>query len=247
MTVPYAFLFRFQTDAKMGADKKKYAVIVAGGTGSRLGGGLPKQFRNLNGMPVLWWSMKAFKDSDPATEIILVVHPDYIKEWNDLHLSLPEESRIPHKVVGGGGSRTESVVNGIAEIDDPDDALIAVHDAARPLVPLDLIRRGWEAGDKFGAAVPAVPVTDSLRKITEAGSVAVDRAEYLAVQTPQVFRSSVLKGAYGSMPGKIFTDDASATEAAGWTTAIFEGSPENMKVTNPGDLEIASLRLCSRD
>ncbi|MDE5674572.1 MAG: 2-C-methyl-D-erythritol 4-phosphate cytidylyltransferase, partial [Muribaculaceae bacterium] len=118
----------------MKTDKKKYAVIVAGGTGSRLGGGLPKQFRDLNGKPVIWWSMKAFKDADPDTEIILVLHADYVGTWNDLYSSLPEDARIAHHVVRGGATRTESVVNGIARIEDSEDVLIAVHDAARPLV-----------------------------------------------------------------------------------------------------------------
>lgn len=241
MPAPYAFFNHMLSMMK--TDKKKYAVIVAGGTGSRLGGGLPKQFRDLNGKPVIWWSMKAFKDADPDTEIILVLHADYVGTWNDLYSSLPEDARIAHHVVTGGATRTESVVNGIARIEDSEDALIAVHDAARPLVSPALIRRGWEAGSAYGAAVPVVGVTDSLRKITGDGTVAVDRAEYVAVQTPQVFRASVLKGAYGKVPGKTFTDDASAAEAAGWQPAVFEGSSENMKVTNPGDLEIASLRL----
>lgn len=226
--------------------KEKYAVIVAGGTGSRLGGGLPKQFRELNGKPMVWWSIKAFADVDVNTRIILVVHPDYIDVWNKLVESLPEEDRIPHDVRGGGASRTESVINGIAGIPCSDDILIAVHDAARPLVAQSLIERGWETGKKYGACVPVIPVTDSLRKINGDENEAIDRKDYVAVQTPQVFRASVLKQAYDKNPGMTFTDDASATEAAGWKTSLYDGSPENMKVTNPGDLEIATLRLRNR-
>lgn len=222
---------------------KKYAVIVAGGTGTRLGGGLPKQFRDLKGRPMVWWSMKAFRDADPETEIVLVVHPDYIDSWKKLFSTLPESDRIIHEVKGGGNSRTESVASGISEIEASEDVLIAVHDAARPLVSVSLIERGWEAGAKYGASVPAIPVTDSLRHINKDGSEAIDRKDYVAVQTPQVFRASVLKDAYAKNPGMTFTDDASATEAAGWKTALFVGAPDNMKVTNPGDLEIASLLL----
>lgn len=223
--------------------KQKYAIIVAGGTGSRLGGGLPKQFRELNGRPMVWWSMKAFAEADSSTRIVLVVHPDYVEAWKELFATLPESDRIPHEVRGGGASRTESVINGLQEIPSGDDILVAVHDAARPVVSLGLIKRGWESGLRSGAAVPVVPVTDSLRRLVADGSEAIDRKDYVAVQTPQVFRSSVLKDAYERTPGRIFTDDASATEAAGWKTELFEGSPDNMKVTNPGDLEVAALYL----
>lgn len=230
-----------------GMISNKYAVIVAGGTGSRLGGGLPKQFRDLNGKPLVWWSIKAFRDADRDVKIILVVHPDYVQVWKKLFASLPLEDQIPHEVKCGGSSRTESVINGISEIPSSDDVLIAVHDAARPLVTVSLINRGWECGDKYGACVPVIPVTDSLRKICGNDNAAIDRKDYVAVQTPQVFKASILKSAYQKNAGVIFTDDASATEAAGWKTALFEGSPDNMKVTNPGDIEIATLRLNSRE
>ena len=229
-----------------GMTKNKYAVIVAGGTGSRLGGGLPKQFRDLNGRPLVWWSMKAFHDADVDTKIILVVHPDYVDVWKNLFASLRYEDQIPHDIKCGGSSRTESVINGISDIPSSENELIAVHDAARPLVTVSLINRGWESGDKYGACVPVVPVTDSLRRINGDENEAIDRKDYVAVQTPQVFKASILKEAYQKNAGMIFTDDASATESAGWKTALFEGSPENMKVTNPGDIEVATLRLNSR-
>ncbi|MDE5882933.1 MAG: 2-C-methyl-D-erythritol 4-phosphate cytidylyltransferase [Muribaculaceae bacterium] len=237
----------------------KYAVIVAGGEGTRLGGGLPKQFRELNGRPVLWWSLKAFHDEDPSTRLRVVLHPGFFEKWQKLFLSLPEEERFEHTVVAGGSSRTGSVKNGIEAIPASSEALIAVHDAARPLVSVDMIARGWEAAAKAGGAVPAVPVTDSLRHLTGTShmdwktaiaggelykdSEAVDRSEYVAVQTPQVFRADLLKGAYALKPDAVFSDDAAAYEAAGGKPVLFEGSPLNMKVTNPGDLEIASLLL----
>ncbi len=237
----------------------KYAVIVAGGEGTRLGGGLPKQFRELKGRPVLWWSLKAFHDEDPATHLRVVLHPGFFEEWQKLFRALPVEEQFPHEVVAGGTSRTGSVKNGIEAIPASAEALIAVHDAARPLVSVDMIARGWEAAAKEGGAVPAVAVTDSLRHLSGTsgvdwkknaaygeyykGSEAVDRSEYVAVQTPQVFRADLLKGAYALKPDAVFSDDASAYEAAGGKPVLFEGSPLNMKVTNPGDLEIASLLL----
>lgn len=222
---------------------EKYAVIVAGGEGTRLGGGLPKQFRELKGRPVLWWSLKAFHDEDPTTHLRVVLHPRFFEQWQTLFHSLPEEEQFSHEVVAGGSSRTASVKNGIAAVPSSPEALIAVHDAARPLVSVDMIARGWAAAGKAGGAVPGVAVTDSLRHLNDQGSEAVDRSEYVAVQTPQVFRADLLKGAYALQPDAIFSDDASAYEAAGGRPVLFQGSPVNMKVTNPGDLEIAEVLL----
>lgn len=221
---------------------EKYAVIVAGGEGTRLGGGLPKQFRKLGGRPVLWWSLRAFHSEDPSTKLRVVLHPGYFEEWEKLFHTLPEDERYDHEVVAGGKSRTESVKNGIDSIKASEDVLIAVHDAARPLVSPDMITRGWEAAIA-GGAVPAIPVTDSLRHLERDGSRAVDRSEYVAVQTPQVFKANLLKRAYAINDKAVFSDDASAFEAAGLTPVLFAGSPLNMKVTNPGDMEIAELLL----
>lgn len=222
---------------------KKYAIIVAGGEGTRLGGGLPKQFRSLRGRPVLWWSLKAFHDEDPSTEIRVVIHPGFFDEWNILFEELPEEERIPHVVVCGGRSRTESVKNGLMGVPDGEESLVAVHDAARPLVTAGLISEGWKTAAEEGGAVPAVPVTDSLRHLSADGSRSVDRSEYVAVQTPQVFRSLMLKEAYARNPEAVYSDDASAFEAAGNRVALFKGNPSNIKITNPGDIEIASILM----
>lgn len=222
---------------------KKYAIIVAGGEGTRLGGGLPKQFRSLRGRPVLWWSLKAFHDVDPETEIRVVVHPGFFDDWNLLFEELPEEERIPHIVICGGRSRTESVRNGLEGVPADEESLVAVHDAARPLVTEEIIRMGWNTATEKGGGVPAVAVTDSLRLLTGDGSRSVDRSDYVAVQTPQVFRSKMLKEAYALNPGTVFSDDASAFEAAGYTVALFKGSTSNIKITNPGDIEIASILM----
>lgn len=224
---------------------KKNAIIVAGGSGTRLGGDLPKQFQDLNGRPVLWWSLKAFHDEDPTTKITLVLNPEYIPLWMEMYMSLPMEDRFVHEVAEGGDSRTQSVKNGIILIPPTDNELIAVHDAARPLVTVDMIREGWEEAGKHGVAIPAVPVTDSIRRLTKDGSEAVDRKDYVSVQTPQVFKASVLVDAYEKNPDAVFSDDASAVEAAGYKPVIFTGSPRNIKVTNPGDIQVASLLLNS--
>ncbi|MEZ3531867.1 MAG: 2-C-methyl-D-erythritol 4-phosphate cytidylyltransferase [Muribaculaceae bacterium] len=226
---------------------KKNAVIVAGGAGTRLGSELPKQFLDLCGRPMLWWSIKAFHDEDPLTRIIVVMNAGFLDLWKDLNGKLLPEERIPHELMLGGSTRTESVKNGLAAISAMPGELVAVHDAARPLVSADMIAAGWREAEKSGAAIPAVAVTDSLRRVFSDGSEAVDRSGYVAVQTPQVFSSSMLKSAYDSVPGGVFTDDASAIEAAGGKVALYKGSHDNMKVTNPGDLEIAALLLKQRE
>ena len=225
---------------------EKYAIIVAGGEGTRLGGGLPKQFRELAGRPVLWWSLKAFHEEDPDVKLRVVLHPGFFDEWDILVNSLPENERIPHEVVCGGRSRTESVRNGLNAVPASDDVLVAIHDAARPLVSVEMISAGWEAALPTGGAVPAVPVTDSLRRLTAGGSEAVDRSGYVAVQTPQVFRAGMLKRAYDELPGAVYSDDATAFEAAGGKVALFQGSPDNVKITNPGDIEAVELRMRNR-
>ena len=219
---------------------KQYAVIVAGGSGSRMGGGIPKQFRSLNGRPMLWYSLKAFHDENPSTELILVLPEDFISLWNDYFLTLSERERYPHKIAIGGDSRSESVKNGLALIDDR-DSLVAVHDGARPMVKSEIISEGWRAAEIHDAAIPVVQVVDSLRMITEEGSRSVDRSKFVAVQTPQVFKTEMLIKAYDFACGKTFSDDASVMENYGCPVALFPGSEDNMKVTNPKDLSIASV------
>lgn len=220
---------------------RKYAVIVAGGSGIRMGGGVPKQFRSLCGRPVLWWSMKAFHNENPDTDLILVLPEPFISFWADLFNSLPDEDRFPHLTTAGGNTRSDSVVNGLSLVED--DALVAIHDGARPLVSADIISKGWETALKEATAVPVVPVTDSLRKIAGTESEAADRSKFVAVQTPQVFNAGLLKKAYGHAAGRSFTDDASVVENYGHKITLYEGSPDNMKVTNPKDLAIAEILM----
>lgn len=217
-------------------------MIVAGGSGSRMGGGMPKQFRNLCGRPVLWWSMKAFYEDNPFTRQILVLPEEFISLWKDFFSSLPEAERYPHQVVAGGSTRSESVKNGLSHIDE-EDSLVAVHDGARPLVTQSLIAKGWEKANKDGAAIPVVAVTDSLRVLKNSGSENVDRSQYVAVQTPQVFKTGLLKEAYTKTGDKIFTDDASVVENCGKPVALFEGDPDNFKITNPKDMAIATVLM----
>ena len=220
---------------------RQFAVIVAGGTGTRMGGGIPKQFRSLCGRPMLWWSMKAFYDENPSTEIILVLPEEFIILWEDFFSSLPEKDRLPHVVTAGGQTRTESVKRGLILV--PEDSLVAIHDGARPLLKKDLISRGWQTASENGAAIPVVPAVDSMREIRGDSSKAVDRSLYRCVQTPQVFISRLLKKSYQEQEGRTFTDDASVVEATGHKITLYEGDPSNLKVTTPIDMTIASCLL----
>lgn len=222
----------------------KYAVIVAGGEGNRAGGSIPKQFQLLKGVPMLWWSVRAFHEEDPDTNIILVLHPGFLDDWDILFSELPAADReIAVHISCGGRSRLESVRNGLMSVPDGEEALVAVHDAARPLVTPSLIARGWEAAEKYKAAVPVTPMTDSIRRVDGNSSEAVPRKDYVKVQTPQVFDAALLKAAYDEPLTPDMTDDASVAEATGSSIFLFEGSPYNLKVTDPLDLVIATTLL----
>lgn len=226
---------------------KKYAVIVAAGSGTRFGAELPKQFLDLDGYPVVWWSMKAFHEEDPSTKIILVLPFDYIDFWKQLFNSFSDSQRIGHEVVGGGETRTDSVNNALSLIPD-EDCMIAVHDGARPLVSKEMIREGWLCCKNDKTAVPVVPVTDSLRELfPPEGSVAVERSRFVAVQTPQIFDGRLLKAAYAQGEDSSFTDDASVVEMTGQRISLYHGETQNIKITYPGDIAIASLYLKNRN
>ncbi|MDE7419722.1 MAG: 2-C-methyl-D-erythritol 4-phosphate cytidylyltransferase [Muribaculaceae bacterium] len=220
----------------------KYAIIVAGGVGSRSGDSLPKQFHPICGHPMLWWTLKAFYEEDAATKIIVVMHPDYIDYWQKIcGDDCPE-----HTVVAGGKTRTMSVAAGLALIPFKEVAVVAVHDAARPLVSQRVIREGYEMAKEWYVGIPAIPVTESLRKGPAHNSSAVDRSEFHIVQTPQVFDNLLLHMAYEEAlksEGHIFTDDASVVDYFGHPIRLYQGDPANIKVTYPDDFIIAEYRL----
>lgn len=223
---------------------RKYALVMAGGEGRRAGAEMPKQFVRLLGIPMLWWSVMAFHEEDPSTEISVVMHPGFFDDYDIMLSELPRAVRgIGVRLVAGGRSRGESVANGILALSDSRDALIAVHDAARPLVTPALIHAAWECAAAQGSAVPVCSVTDSLRELSADDSVAVDRSRFVSVQTPQTFRADILHAAYRLPDRPEFTDDASRVEACGRHVTLCDGIPENMKVTNPSDFAVAETLL----
>lgn len=220
-------------------NKERYAIIVAGGRGLRMGGELPKQFLPLGGKPVLMRTLELFEGE--VSRIILVLPEDHIPFWQELceryHFTLP------HTVALGGETRFHSVRSGLSHL--PQAGLVAVHDGVRPLASRALIRRSFEEAERSGAALPTCPVTDSLRLRQEEGkSEAVDRSRYVAVQTPQTFDLGRLQQAYEQAYSPLFTDDASVYEAASLgTITLVAGEETNIKLTTPRDLLLAELLL----
>lgn len=220
-------------------NKERYAIIVAGGRGLRMGGELPKQFLPLSGKPVLMRTLELFEGE--VSRIILVLPEDHIPFWQDLceryHFTLP------HTVALGGETRFHSVRSGLSHL--PQEGLVAVHDGVRPLASRALIRRSFEEAERSGAALPTCPVTDSLRLRQDEGkSEAVDRSRYVAVQTPQTFDLGQLQRAYQQAYSPLFTDDASVYEAASLgSITLIDGEETNIKLTTPRDLLLAELLL----
>ncbi len=207
-------------------------VIVAGGAGSRMGSAVPKQFLLLGGKPVLMHSVEAFYHAVPGIRIVVVLPEAEFERWN----RLCEEFKfsIPHLLAKGGETRFHSVRNGLAMAGDAD--LVAIHDAARPLVPVKVICESFRVAGEKGACVPVLPLADSVRRIEGDNSVPVDRTVLRAVQTPQVFRTSLILNAYRQPFRESFTDDATVAEGAGAVIGLTDGDPVNFKITNPDDL-----------
>lgn len=218
---------------------------MAGGEGRRAGADIPKQFVELLGIPMLWWSVMAFHKADPETCIKIVMHPGFFADWDIIRDGIPSDvSDIETDLRAGGRNRGESVRNGLMSVPDDNDTLVAVHDAARPLVSPEIISKAWEIAAETGSAVPVWPVSDSLRELsTDGDSHAVDRSRFVSVQTPQTFRADILHKAYHLEDKPHFTDDASRVEALGVDVSLFDGAPFNIKVTNPMDFAIARTLL----
>jgi len=218
---------------------KKYAIIVAGGTGSRMKGAVPKQFMMLNKKPIIHYSIEAFYSHDPSTKIILVIHPGFLKHWENLCLEYKTD--IPFEIAKGGNTRFDSVKNGLQLIDE--EGFVAIHDAARPLVDAGFIGYNFSEAEVYGSAVPGVKVNDTIRQIDGETSCQLDRALLRAIQTPQIFKVSEFRKAYMQSWQPVFTDDASVMEAAGFPIHLTEGKPSNIKLTLSQDIEIAEVLL----
>lgn len=218
---------------------KKYAIIVAGGTGTRMQGEVPKQFILLHKKLVIQHSIDAFYSYDQSIQIILVIHPDYLNFWEKICLEY--KISVPFQMVAGGKTRFDSVKNGLNLINE--DGLVAIHDAARPVINAGFIGSIFSDAELHGSAMPGVALNDTIREIEGDSSRQLDRTFLRAMQTPQVFRISELKRAYEQPYQAFFTDDASVMQSAGFPLHLIEGRVGNIKITHPHDITIAEVLL----
>jgi 2-C-methyl-D-erythritol 4-phosphate cytidylyltransferase len=220
---------------------KKFALIVAGGSGTRMNLALPKQFIELCGKPILMHTIEAFFRFDNNIKIILALPETQLDYWQKL--SRKHKFSIAHEVVAGGETRFHTVKNGLAAI--PNEGLVAIHDGVRPLVSSGTIERCFSAAAEHGNAIPCFPVYETVRQVKNETNTTIDRASLRLIQTPQVFLCSVIKKAFNRKYDHTFTDDASVLEAAGKKIHLVEGNRENIKVTDLLDLSMVEALLKS--
>lgn len=217
----------------------RFAIIVAGGSGSRMKSDIPKQFLVLQGKPILQHTIERFLAVSPAPQIILVLPARDLVTWGTLckqYNFQPNTRSSSILTVQGGATRFQSVRNGLKAISAP-EGLVAVHDGVRPFVSPEIIENSFQAAARTGSAVTCVPVKDSVRVVDSDGtSRAVDRSQYRLVQTPQTFRLDLFRKAFQTEEQPFFTDCASVMEYAGFPITLIEGSYENIKITTPDDL-----------
>ena len=221
---------------------KRYAIIVAGGKGLRMGGELPKQFIPVEGRPVLMRTLDAFHACDASIQLILVLPHDHQAYWHELCAQY--QFVVPHRIADGGATRFHSVQSGLSLV-DASEALVAVHDGVRPFVSPEVIRRCYAEAVAHGAVVPVIPVVETVRQLVGEGSKTVARDAYRLVQTPQTFRATLLRRAYEQPYCDAFTDDASVVEALGSAVSLVDGNRENIKLTTPFDLIVAKALVDS--
>jgi 2-C-methyl-D-erythritol 4-phosphate cytidylyltransferase len=218
-----------------------YALIVAGGSGKRMGAEIPKQFLELAGRPVLMHTIERFKAFNDAIEIITVLPENQLRHW--IELQEKYSFNIPQTLVKGGSHRFFSVRNGLKFVNVP--GLVAIHDGVRPFVSIDTIRRCFETAEKLGNAIPSISPTESLRILSDKGSTPVNRMHVKQIQTPQVFIAELIKKAYLQEYKPEYTDDATVLETIGEQINLIEGNRENIKITNPEDLLISKALLAT--
>ena len=217
-----------------------YIIIVAGGKGLRMGSDLPKQFLPIKGKPVLMHTIERFRKYSEALDVIVVLP----REQHGLWLELCKKHHFiePHTIVDGGETRFHSSKNGLAAIPDEAHGVVGIHDGVRPFVSIEVISNCYETARHAGAAIPVLPVTDTLRYVgEEAKARNVLRSDYRIVQTPQTFDIQLIKRAFLQPYSETFTDDASVVEAMGAHVTMVDGNRENIKLTTPYDLQIAEI------
>jgi 2-C-methyl-D-erythritol 4-phosphate cytidylyltransferase len=217
------------------------AVVPAGGAGTRMGGTVPKQFLELNGKPILYYTLKTLQDCGIISELILVVPEQEYDKACANWLGKPE---IVTKVVIGGEKRQDSVYNGFCEV-SPQMEIVLVHDGVRPFLSPRMIQETVDVAREYGAAITAIPLYDTIKRVDTSGLVSqtVDREGLWRVQTPQVFRYEILKEAFKKANYEKFygTDEGTLIEHLGKPVKVVEGSEQNIKITRPEDLRLSEI------
>lgn len=220
----------------------KYAVIVAGGSGSRMNSAVPKQFLLLKNKPVLFYTLETFLNAYDDLKIILVLPEEHVATGQEIIDAWFDYKRI--KIAVGGRTRFHSVQNGLQLIDE--ESIVMVHDAVRCLLSTALIHRCYAAALESGAAIPVIDCKDSVRFVSAHGNESLERANVKLVQTPQAFLSTILIPAYNIDYKEKFTDEATVVEAFGMKVQLVDGEEENIKITHPIDILCAEQILDNR-
>lgn len=218
-------------------------IIVAGGSGKRMGGTLPKQFSLVGGEPILARTINAFRKALPASRIIVVLPAEYIEFWKNFSARFEVAK---HSIVEGGKERFYSVKNGIEALSDAVD-LIAIQDGVRPFASKEMILRAVACATENGSAIPVVKAVDSYRTIEGDESHIIDRTPLRIVQTPQIFSAPILRAAYDTEFRSEFTDDASVVEHSGERVSLCDGEYSNIKITSPNDIVLAEAIIANLD
>ncbi len=217
-----------------------YALIVAGGIGKRMQSEVPKQFILLNNKPILMHTIEKFYHLTAISCNILLVLPKiHIPQWKNLCEKY--DFNIPHQIIEGGKERFYSVKNGLDTLSG--NGLIAIHDGVRPFVSDEVIYKAFKTAKEKGNAIPAIPLTESIRKVSETRNQSVLRSDYRLIQTPQTFQLEQIKKAYNLPYDTAYTDDASVLEKYGQSINLIDGNKENIKITTPFDLKIGEVIL----
>jgi 2-C-methyl-D-erythritol 4-phosphate cytidylyltransferase len=218
---------------------KKIAVIVAGGTGTRMNNTVPKQFLLLNGKPVLYYTIKTFLQSYEDMEVILVLPEEHVAAGQEIIDAFFNYNRI--KITIGGRTRFHSVQNGLKLVEE--ESIVFVHDAVRCLLSTDLIIRCYDAALECGSAIPVIDSKDSVRMISGDDNTALERTNIKLVQTPQTFHSKILLPAFNIDYKDKFTDEATVVEAFGLKVHLVKGEENNIKITRQMDMLLAESLL----
>lgn len=222
----------------------KTAIIVAGGSGKRMRYETPKQFLMLNGYPLLYYTLNLFYKFTQNIDIILVLPGKFIDEWKEMTEKC--NISIQHTIVEGGPTRYHSVKSGLNACNNLyPGSLVAIHDGVRPFVSQDVLNEGFTVAIHKGSAIPVIPVHETLREVSGAYSMVVQRENYCLVQTPQFFHLDQIVDSYRIPYSETFTDDACVFEASGRQVTLIEGNRENIKITHPVDLLFAEKVITS--